>query len=114
MFNKANRHRVGKMDRRITCTNYTNGKTASGGATLTPTQSIVVWAFVENRSGSYQNAQANMKYEYDYKVTLRFRGEINSATVLQYESEKMRINSLQIKSEGMKNYLIARCSKITL
>lgn len=105
---------IGKMNRRVTCTNYTNSKTASGGPLLTPSLEIVVWAQIEDRSGAYQNTQANSKFQYDYKVTMRFRGEITSKTSITYEGTKMQIQSLTIQSEGMKNYLVARCSKITV
>ena len=105
---------IGKMNRRIECINYTSTKSDSGGAVAVAGVPFTVWAQIEDRSGSYQNSQKDNKWVYDYKVTVRFRGDITSKTIFTYEGIKMHINSLTVKSEGMKNTLIAQCSKVTL
>lgn len=105
---------IGKMNRRVTCTNHTIGKTDTGGAVITGETTFIVWAKIEDRSGAFQNSQQGNKWVYDYRVTVRFRGDITSKTVFTYEGIKMHIQSLTVKSEGMKNILEAQCSKVTL
>ena len=105
---------IGKMNRKVICTNYTTTKSDSGGAIAVPGIPFTVWAMIEDRSGSFQNSQKDNKWVYDYKVTVRFRGDITSKTVFAYEGVKMHIQSLTVKSEGMKNFLEAQCSKVTL
>ena len=102
------------MNRRINCTNYGSSKSDSGGAIAVVNSQFSVWAQIDDRSGSFQNSQKDNKWVYDYKVTVRFRGDITSRTIFVYEGIKMHINSLSIQNEGMKNYLIAQCSKVTL
>lgn len=85
-----------------------------GGNVATVIDSWVKWAKVENRSGSNSFQNQQQTWSYDYKVIMRREATrpTKSNYELQYEGYRLKIESLEIDSEGYKGYEICRCSKI--
>lgn len=102
---------VGKMNRRPTFFNETFSVDAGGGARGVITEQWQAWAQIDNRTGGTSIAQSTELTQYEYKVKVRFDGRFSSNTTMVYEGQVCKMNSMEIETEGYKNYLILRFTK---
>jgi SPP1 family predicted phage head-tail adaptor len=102
---------VGKMNRRPTFYNESFTIDAGGGPTGVITEQWQSWARIDNRTGNTYAAQATELTGYDYRVKVRFDGRFTSNTTMVYEGQVCKCGSMEIETEGYKNYLILRFSK---
>lgn len=99
------------MNRRPTFYNESFTVDAGGGPTGTITEQWQSWAQIDNRTGNTYAAQATELTSYDYRVRVRFDGRFNSNTTMVYEGQVCKCGSMEIETEGYKNYLVLRFSK---
>ena len=102
---------VGKLNRRPTFYNESYTIDAGGGTRGTITEQWQAWAQIDNRTGNTYAAQATELTQYDYRVRVRFDGRFNSNTTMVYEGQVCKCGSMEIESEGYKNYLVLRYQK---
>jgi SPP1 family predicted phage head-tail adaptor len=105
---------VKKLNRRVTVIVPGVTQNDQGGNVATELDSWTKWAQVENRSGSNSFPNQQQVWQYDYKVTMRYEPSrpTKSNYELEYENYRLKIESIEIDSEGYKGYEICRCSKI--
>lgn len=103
---------TGAKDRRVTFVNYAPGQDEFGGPTSTETGRFTVWAAVTDKSGNQVVNAAQIGYEYDVRVQVRFNGRITSDSVMIYEEQRYSLNSVAVESEGYHKDIIIRASKI--
>jgi len=72
------------------------------------------WAHIENRSGSNSFQNQQQTWQYDYKIIMRYETTrpTKSNYEIQYAGQRMKVESVEIDSEGYKGYEILKCSKI--
>lgn len=87
-------------------------KDAGGGWSNAIASSFTLWAKVENRTGQASFIEGQRQADYDYKITVRnyTSKTITTATVAEYQSKQLKINSVQNVDEGKNSWLILRCS----
>lgn len=106
---------IGKMNCKITFQNFINKQDQYGGNILEQVGTdFTIWAEVQNRTGGFEKLQDAQTFVYDYKIIFRYNEAINSTTKLIYKQEKLKIESLTIVNENKKDYMIAKCSKISI
>jgi SPP1 family predicted phage head-tail adaptor len=106
---------IGKMNTKITFQNFTNIQNEFGGNSLQQVgKDVTIWAEVQDRSGGFEKLQDAQIFVYDYKIIFRFNENINSATKFIYKNEMLKIESLTIVRENKNDYMVAKCSKISL
>lgn len=103
---------TGAKDRRIELVNYEDTQDGFGGPESVETERFEKWANVQDRSGNSFAAQAQKLYQYDAKVVIRYDVRVISRTIVLYEANRYKIESLSISEEGYKKEMILRCSKI--
>ncbi len=102
---------VGKMNRRPTFYNESFTVDPGGGTSGTITEQWQACAQIDNRTGNTYAAQATELTQYDYRVKVRFDGRFNSQTTMVYEGQVCKMGSMEVETEGYKNYLILRYQK---
>jgi SPP1 family predicted phage head-tail adaptor len=105
------KYNIGSFNRRVIFENWAFTQDIGGGSPATIVQAAIVWAKVENRSGSQFVNQAQQQWQYDCKIVMRYNEQIVSNTTIVYNNARYTINSLEIDEEGPKRFMIARCSK---
>jgi len=105
---------VKQLNRRVTV--IVPGVTINdqGGPEASVLDSWEKWAQVENRSGSNSFQNQQQTWQYDYKIIMRFETSrpTKSNYEIEYENYRLKIESIEIDSEGYKGYEILRCSKV--
>ena len=102
---------IGKMNRRCTFYNESYTQDAGGGPSGVETARWQAWAEIQDRSGSSFIAQSQDVTTYDYKVRVRFDGRFSTLTMMIYEGQVCKCNSMSIESEGYKNFLVLRYTR---
>ena len=102
---------VGQLNRRPVFTNYTYTTDAGGGLSRTILEEWEQWANIVDTSGSAFIAFSQQLQSSDIKVTVRFDRRITVATEMRYENNNYKCNSMDVITEGYKNYLEIRYSK---
>jgi SPP1 family predicted phage head-tail adaptor len=106
---------IGKLNSKITFQNFKNVQDEFGGNSLQQVgRDFTIWAEVQNRTGGYEKLQDAQTFVYDYKIIFRYNEEITSTTKFIYKKERLKIESLTIVSEHKKDFMIAKCSKISI
>lgn len=105
---------VKQLNRRVTVIIPGYTLNDQGGPEAITVDSWEKWAHVENRSGSNSFPYQQQVWQYDYKIWLRHETTrpTKSNYEIQYEGYRLKIESVEIDSEGYKGYEICRCSKI--
>jgi len=103
---------IGNLNRYPTFYN-SNGFTqdAGGGTKDVITEQWQAWAEIQNRTGNTYIAQSTELSQYDYKVRVRFDSRFNSQTTMVYEGQVCKCSSLEIDSEGYKEFMILKYQK---
>lgn len=99
------------MNRRPTFYNESYTVDAGGGSRGVITEEWQAWAQINNRTGGTSIAQSTELTQYEYKVKVRFDGRFSSNTTMIYEGQVCKMNSMEIETEGYKNYLVLRFTK---
>jgi len=102
---------IGAMDRRPLFQNVTYSVDAGGGTSEVVTEQWNAWAEIQDRSGSSFIDQSQELVRYDYRVKVRFDGRFNSQTVMIYEGQVCKPESMVIETEGYKDYLVFRYTR---
>ncbi len=101
---------IGELNRKITIKSWTATTDAGGGLTAVQASSYTMWANVQDRDG-IQITQGQAVWKYDYKVKVRYEAsrKIGSNYTIDYDSKRLKINSVSFKTEGKRKYAILRC-----
>lgn len=102
---------IGKFNRRPIFYNESYTVDAGGGPSGIETERWQQWAHIEDRSGSSFFAQSQDLTTYDYKVKVRFDARFTTLTMMIYEGQVCKCNSMSVETEGYKNFLILRYTK---
>lgn len=107
---------IGEFNRRINLKSWGKTQDEAGGLSATLTNSYIIWAKVEDRSGNRMISEQQQQWSYDYKVTFRYENSrpVNSSMTIDYDSKRLAINSLSYKNEGKRAYCVARCSTVDI
>lgn len=102
---------VGNMNRRPLFQNTGFTQDAGGGPVETILEEWNQWAEIIDTSGSTFVTQGQEIQRADYKVTVRFDRRFKSTTRMVYEGQVCKCESLTVRDEGFKKYLVLRYTK---
>lgn len=103
---------IGEMNRRPTFRNESYLVDSGGGPRTVTIEQWDVWAEIKDRTGNTYAAQATDLVRYDYRVRVRYDNRFSSSTVMVYNDQECKCESMSIETEGKKRFLILRYSKI--
>jgi hypothetical protein len=105
---------VFKLNRRITIYRYTTAKNEFGGLIPIETGNWTKWAEVMDRQGTSRNEYQQRQWTYDQTFIMRYEIErpTRSNDVIAYENEFYKINSVQIRKEGRKDFEYIQATKL--
>lgn len=105
---------IGELNRRINVKSWTTLTDAGGGLRPLVVQDYIIWAKVEARNGLPIISEEQQIWNYDYKITFRYEKSrvVGSNFTIDYDSKRLRINSISYSEEGTRRVSIARCSTI--
>lgn len=103
-----------KLNRRITIYRYTTVKNEFGGLVAVETGNWTKWAEARDRQGTPRNDYQQREWTYDQVFIMRFEVErpTRSNDVINYENEFYKINSVQIRNEGNKEWEYIQAIKL--
>lgn len=103
-----------KLNRRITIYRYTTAKNEFGGLIAVETGNWTKWAEARDRQGLPRNDYQQREWTYDQVFIMRYEVErpTRSNDVINYEGEFYKINSVQIRSEGNKEWEYIQAIKL--
>jgi hypothetical protein len=105
---------VYKLNRRITIFRYTTAKNEFGGLIAVETGNWTKWAEARDRQGTPRNEYQQREWTYDQVFIMRYETErpTRSNDVILYENEFFKINSVQIRNEGNKDWEYIQAIKL--
>lgn len=105
---------IGELNRRVTVKSWTTAQDSGGGLSAVQLRSYSIWAKVEARSGQPFTSEEQQVWNYDYKITFRYERSriVGSNFTVDYDSKRLRINSISFSEEGNRKYCLCRCSTI--
>lgn len=105
---------IGDFNRKITLKSWTATQDEGGGSSAVNLASYIVWAKIDQRFGTPFTSEEQQVWNYDYKITFRYeRSRIpKSNFTIDYDSKRLRINSISYENEGNRAYSVARCTTI--
>ena len=103
-----------KLNRRITIYRYTTAKNEFGGLIAVETGNWTKWAEARDRQGLPRNEYQQRQWTYDQTFIMRYEIErpTRSNDVIAYENEFYKINSVQIRKEGRKDFEYIQATKL--
>lgn len=103
-----------KLNRRITIHRYTTIKNEFGGLEPLQTGSWTKWAEARDRQGTPRNDYQQREWTYDQIFIMRYETDrpTRSNDVIEYESQFYKINSIQIRNEGNKEWEYIQSTKL--
>jgi SPP1 family predicted phage head-tail adaptor len=105
---------VYKLNRRITIFRYTTVRNEFGGLVAVETGNWTKWAEARDRQGTPRNDYQQREWTYDQVFIMRYETErpTRSNDVINYEGEFYKINSVQIRNEGNKEWEYIQAIKL--
>jgi len=105
---------VYKLNRRITIYRYTTVKNEFGGLVDVENGNWTKWAEARDRQGTPRNDYQQREWTYDQVFIMRYETErpTRSNDVINYENEFYKINSVQIRNEGNKEWEYIQAIKL--
>jgi head-tail adaptor len=105
---------VYKLNRRITIFRYTTVRNEFGGLVAVETGNWTKWAEARDRQGTPRNDYQQREWTYDQVFIMRYETErpTRSNDVINYENEFYKINSVQIRNEGNKEWEYIQAIKL--
>lgn len=103
--------KIGNMNRRPIFQNLGYSQDAGGGTGATVNEEWKAWAEIIDTPGGYLSTQAQQMLNAAFKVTVRFDSRFNSATVMIYEGQVCKCESIDVLEEGKKRFLVLRYTK---
>lgn len=103
-----------KLNRRGTISQWGATQNDIGGPVSSLVDSWEKWMQVDDRDGRSILQSNQQVWAYDYKVIMRFeptRPTLSNMTI-DYGGQRLKINSVQIKTEGHKKWEVCRCSVV--
>lgn len=102
---------IAVLNRRVTLSAYDSIQdVVYGGNQLVLKETFDTWAQVVQKGGSTGINQGQMKSDFTYVITIRFRPQVSENWNITYEGQTLIINQLQVDDPGYKRYLIIYCS----
>lgn len=103
-----------KLNRRITIFRYTTVRNEFGGLVAVETGNWTKWAEARDRQGTPRNDYQQREWTYDQVFIMRYETErpTRSNDVINYEGEFYKINSVQIRNEGNKEWEYIQAIKL--
>ena len=103
---------IGELNRRITIKTTTYDQDAGGGISADETESYILWAKVEERSGVANSSNEQQIWNYDYRITVRYEKSriIKSNQTIGFDGKTLSVNSVSFEKEGKRWYTILRCA----
>lgn len=74
-----------------------------------PGEPITIWAKVEQLKGREYIEAQKVRPELTYRITIRYRKDINSSMVIEWEGRKLELISPPIDIDGRKTYMELMC-----
>lgn len=102
---------IGKLNRRPIFKNTLPTQDSGAGSTDVVSEQWQSWCEIIDTGGSTFLTQGTEITRSDFKVTTRFDGRFKSTTRMIYEGQVCKCNSLDITTEGYKQFLVMRYSK---
>lgn len=103
-----------KLNRRISIHRYTTTKNEFGGLVAEETGVWTKWAEVRDRLGSPRNDYQQREWTYDQIFVMRWEiaRQTRSNDVIEYEGQFYKINSIQVRTEGAKDWEFITATKL--
>jgi SPP1 family predicted phage head-tail adaptor len=103
-----------KLNRRVVIRAWGSTKNDIGGLSAVEIASWALWAEVQDRQGSNFNTNQQEQWQYDYKVTVRHESgrKIGSNYTVDYDGQRLKINSVSHLSEAFRMFDVLRCQAI--
>lgn len=95
---------IGKLNKRVTIKDVTRTADGLGGYTETETNVRETWASVFPFNGREQLNYGLELGERTYEITLRYNGTLDQTNIIEYNSKRLRINSVVITDEANWEY----------
>lgn len=94
--------KIAAMNRRITIKQYTQAKDDMGGNTKTLATTFIVWASVEQQSGSRSMDELQVQYREVYKIIKRHEVSrpLSQDNEIVYEDKTLSIHRIKQDKEG--------------
>ena len=102
---------ISKLNRRITIKQWNLTTDIGGGSYYTQSASWATWAEKVNVAGSQSNTEAVQQWEYNTTFKIRFNEAVRSNMTVDEGGARWLINSIEVDSEGYKEFMYLRCSK---
>lgn len=105
---------IGQMNRRITLKSWTAVQDLGGGSSPVNVLSYDKWAKVRARNGIPFTSEEQQVWNYDYEIITRYeRSRISGSNfTIDFDSKRLRINSLSFENEGNRKWEVFRCTTI--
>lgn len=105
---------IKELNRRVNIKSWTSSTDPGGGVSALQVLSFHIWAKVEARSGQPFISPDQQLWNYDYSVTFRYqRGRVvGSNFTIDYDSKRLKINSISFENEGARKMCNCRCTTI--
>jgi SPP1 family predicted phage head-tail adaptor len=103
---------IGEMRHKIQVYDFVSVKNSSGGIFPVLANSYDVWAKVENRSGGRFFDNSQNKWEYEYRITIRYNSTFKSDHNIYYDGKIMAIKEMVNQDEKGKRFLVLKCGVI--
>lgn len=103
---------VASLNRKITIKSWTHDQDLGGGVGAVQVLSYPIWAKVEARNGTPFINEEQQVWNYDYKVIFRYENSrlVRSNFTIDYDSKRLKINSLSFEEEGNRRFCVCRCT----
>lgn len=97
---------IGTLNRKITINKYLFGQDENGGNIKALAETFIVWANVEQRSGSRTLDNLQIQYKEVYKVVKRYEASriLSPDDEIVYETKILNIGAVIEKEEGRKKF----------
>lgn len=99
------------LNRLIDLSSYSFNQDSSGGITPVLADSLLgIWAnVIQLSAGSSVNFGQSQMFA-DYKITIRYRAQVNENWNVVYENQTMKIKRIEFNEPQYKKYMILYCA----
>jgi SPP1 family predicted phage head-tail adaptor len=100
-----------QLNRLVTLESYTYSQNDSGGiAPVLAEQLTNIWAKVDELNGGNVINQGQDKNFADFRITIRYRPQVNENWNIVYEGQTLKIKQMQLDNTAYKRYMIIYAS----
>jgi SPP1 family predicted phage head-tail adaptor len=100
-----------ELNRLITLESYNYSTNDSGGITPVLAEQLTnIWAKVDELNGGNVINQGQDKNFADFRITIRYRPQVNENWNIIYEGQTLKIKQMQLDNTAYKRYMIIYAS----